>query len=155
MQISARFLFREHQSPVFHAATNRMLHRFDVAWFDEVIVSAFLQGSDGRLDRSKSGEHYRNRQRRLLPDPVQNGNAVPAFHVQVSEYQIVIAFAEEIDGFVTARRRVNDVAFPFENCCGGDAQALFVIDDEQACFLGKWIEGACIMQRRVVPRLVK
>jgi hypothetical protein len=57
--------------------------------------------------------------------------------VQISEYEIVIGLAEEVDGFIPARRGVNDVAFPFENRCGGDAQALFVVDDEQACFLEK------------------
>ena len=75
--------------------------------------------------------------------------------MQVGQYQIVIGVAKEIDGFVAARSSVDDVAFPFENRCGRDAQALFVVDDEQACFFEKGCDGAGIVQWRIVPRLVK
>src|SRR5215510_9053128 len=62
LQIGACFLFGKHESPVFNATANRMLHRFDVARFDQVVVRAFLQGSDGGFDGSKSGKNYRDRQ---------------------------------------------------------------------------------------------
>ena len=58
LQIRARLLFRQHESTVFDASANRVLHAFDVARLDEVVVSAFLQSSDGGFHGSKSGQHH-------------------------------------------------------------------------------------------------
>src|SRR4029079_18621280 len=76
LQIGARLLFGKHESPVFDATANRMLHRFDVAWFYEVVVRAFLQRSNRGFNGSKSGKDYRDRQGRLLPDAVKNRKSI-------------------------------------------------------------------------------
>ena len=65
---------------------------------------------------------------------IEDGKTVAAFHVQVSEHKIVFSLSEQIDGFITTRRGIDDVTFLLEDRRRSDAQALLVVDDQQSRF---------------------
>src|SRR5690349_1555620 len=98
----------------------------------EDIIGAELRRLDRGLDRRMTADHYDNRRRVFLLDPLQRLDAIDARHLHIEEHEIrppLLVFTDAVD---CIGHRVHLVALELEELTERRPDTLFVVDDENS-----------------------
>ena len=120
------------EPPLLQGLAHHQLQLVDLEGLDQVVVGAFLQGLDRGLGGGEGGDdHHRHRLAELLEAP-QHLEPVHAGHLEVDEGEVGGRLGHGLERLGAGRRGDHLEAVPAERDRQELAEALVVVDDEDA-----------------------
>ena len=124
------------QTAIFHGPANDGQQLFALEGFQQIVVGAVSNGSQGDGDVVDGSDHHHRNVRMFLPDPRQQGQAVHPFHDQVGQHHGVAVVGMKQDKRLRPRRDgttletclLQNGAHDFPNCV--------LVVDYQNAFIG-------------------
>ena len=115
---------------MFQSAPDRQPEIVDLVWLAQVVVGAFMDGSNRRVDAGESGHDDHGNIRPLRPDGPHQFHAVHSLHANVGDDQIAGPFLELLERFSRGRGPFGGVLLPAQNLDQSALSAVVVVNHE-------------------------